>query len=343
MTHQTHSQAHPQTGLAAPLELICPAGTPASFRVAVEAGAHSVYCGFADETNARNFPGLNFSREEMAEAVRFAHRRGAKTFIAINTFPRAGEFWRWSKAVDDAVRANADAVILADLGLLEDASRRHPNLRLHLSVQAAAANADAINFYARNFGVKRVVLPRVLSVQEIAAINRQTEVETEVFIFGGLCVMAEGRCSLSSYATGKSPNMNGACSPASHVEYKEEGDKLVSRLGGFAIDVVSAGEPAPYPTLCKGCFEAGDHTGHVFEDPSSLDAASLIPQLAAAGVRALKIEGRQRSRAYTEAVVRSFRTAVDAHAAGQPIPASDLRKLTEGQQTTSGAYRKTWR
>jgi len=338
-----NSQAHSQAGLHPPLELICPAGTPAAFRVAVEAGAHAVYCGFADETNARNFPGLNFSREEMAEAVRFAHKRGVKTLIAINTFPRAGEFWRWSKAVDDAVRANADAVILADLGLLDDASRRHPNLRLHLSVQAAAANADAINFYAKNFGVKRVVLPRVLSVQEIAAINRQTEIETEVFIFGGLCVMAEGRCSLSSYATGKSPNMNGACSPASHVEYKEEGDKLVSRLGGFAIDLVAAGEPAPYPTLCKGCFETGDHRGHVFEDPSSLDAASLIPQLAAAGVRALKIEGRQRSRAYTEAVVRSFRAAVDAHAAGRPIPASDLRKLTEGQQTTSGAYRKTWR
>jgi putative protease len=95
--------------------------------------------------------------------------------------------------------------------------------------------------------------------------------------------------------------------------------------------------------LCKGCFEAGDYHGHVFEDPSSLDAASLIPQLAEAGVTALKIEGRQRSRAYTEAVVRSFRKALDAYVAGQPIPAGELRGLTEGQQTTSGAYRKTWR
>ena len=113
-------------------------------------------------------------------------------------------------------------------------------MRLHLSVQAAAANADAINFYADAFGVKRVVLPRVLTVQEIAAINREIDVETEVFVFGGLCVMAEGRCSLSSYATGKSPNMNGACSPASHVEYREEGGALVSRLGGFAIHRVGA-------------------------------------------------------------------------------------------------------
>jgi putative protease len=327
----------------AELELVCPAGTPAAFRAAIDAGAHAIYCGFNDETNARNFPGLNFSRAELTESIKYAHRRAAKVLIAINTFPRAGAPTLWRNAVDDAARLGADAVILADIGLLDYASTAHPALRLHLSVQAAAANADAISFYARSFGVKRVVLPRVLTVQEIAAINREIEVETEVFIFGGLCVMAEGRCSLSSYATGKSPNMNGACSPASHVEYREEGGELVSRLGGFAINSVGAGEPAPYPTLCKGCFDAGDYRGHVFEDPSSLDAASLIPQLAEAGVTALKIEGRQRSRAYTEAVVRSFRAALDAHGAGRPIPAGELRGLTEGQQTTSGAYRKTWR
>ncbi len=159
----------------------------------------------------------------MAEAIRFAHKRGAKVLIAINTFPRAGAFVLWSKAVDDAHRFGADAVILADLGLLDYAAEHRKGLRLHLSVQAAAANADAIAVYAHAFGVKRVVLPRVLTVQEIAAINREIEVETEVFVFGGLCVMAEGRCSLSSYATGKSPNMHGACSPASHVEYREEG------------------------------------------------------------------------------------------------------------------------
>jgi putative protease len=325
------------------LELVCPAGTPAAFRAAIDAGAHTIYCGFNDETNARNFPGLNFSREEMADSIKYAHRRGAKTLIAINTFPRAGGSPLWKAAIDDAARLGADAVILADLGLLDYASSRYPGLRLHLSVQAAAANADAVQFYARSFGVKRVVLPRVLTVQEIAAINRDIDVETEVFIFGGLCVMAEGRCSLSSYATGKSPNMNGACSPASHVDYREEEGELVSRLGGFAIHRVAAGLPSPYPTLCKGFFEAGDYRGHVFEDPSSLDAASLIPQLAEAGVTALKIEGRQRSRAYTETVVRSFRKALDAYATGQPIVAGQLRALTEGQQTTSGSYRKTWR
>ena len=325
------------------MELVCPAGTPAALRAAVEAGAHTIYCGFADETNARNFPGLNFSRDELTEGVAFAHARGAKVLVAINTFPRAGSEPLWHRAIADAESAGADAVILADLGLLAHAAENHPGLRLHLSVQAAAANPDAINLYASAFGVKRVVLPRILTVDEIAAINREVEVETEVFVFGGLCVMAEGRCSLSSYITGQSPNMNGVCSPASHVAYAEEGGDLISRLGGFTIHRTPKAAPAPYPTLCKGCFTSEDQTGYLFEDPVSLDASHLIPALARAGVTALKIEGRQRSRAYVAQVVRSFRAAVEAQAAGLPMPASALARLTEGQAATAGAYAKTWR
>lgn len=325
------------------MELVCPAGTPAALRAAVDAGAHTVYCGFADETNARNFPGLNFSREELAAGVAYATARGGKVLVAINTFPRAGAEPLWHRAIADAKAAGAHAVILADVGLLAHAAATHPDLRLHLSVQAAAANPDAINFYATAFGVKRVVLPRVLTIDEIAQINREIDVETEVFVFGGLCVMAEGRCSLSSYITGQSPNMNGVCSPASHVDYAEEGRDLVSRLGGFTIHRTPKAAPAPYPTLCKGCFNSGDQTGHIFEDPVSLDASHLIPALARAGVTALKIEGRQRSRAYVAQVVRTFRAAVEAQAKGLPMPGSALARLTEGQAATAGAYAKTWR
>ncbi len=325
------------------MEIVCPAGTPAALRAAVKAGAHTVYCGFADETNARNFPGLNFDRDEMREGVAFAHQHGAKVLIAINTYPRAGDEALWHAAVRDAAGSGADAIILADPGLLEYAATHHPDMRRHLSVQAAAANADIINFYQAEFGIKRVVLPRVLSVPEIAMINAETKVETEVFVFGGLCVMAEGRCSLSSYVTGKSPNMHGVCSPPSHVKYYEDAGQLDAQLGGYTIHRVGRGEPAPYPTLCKGCFNAGDKQGHLFEDPVSLNAEQLIPQLAKAGVTALKIEGRQRSRSYVAQVVRNFRAAVDALEAGQPMPQGMLARLTEGQAATTGAYKKTWR
>lgn len=325
------------------MEIVCPAGTPAALRAAVKAGAHTIYCGFADETNARNFPGLNFDRVEMREGIEFAHAHGSKVLVAINTFPRAGNEAIWHRAVADAESCGADAVILADLGLLDYAAKSHPGLRRHLSVQAAAANADVINYYAKYFDIKRVVLPRVLSVPEIAAINAETEVETEVFVFGGLCVMAEGRCSLSSFATGLSPNMNGVCSPASHVEYHDQDGVLDARLGGYTIHRVGKDEAAPYPTLCKGCFTAGEKTGHLFEDPVSLNAEQLIPQLQKAGVTALKIEGRQRSRSYVAQVVRNFRAAVDALDAGKPLPEGMLASLSEGQAMTTGAYKKTWR
>ena len=325
------------------LELVCPAGTPAALRAAVDAGADAVYLGFRDETNARNFPGLNFSRDELAEGIAYAGRHGAKILVAINTFPRAGEPEAWHKAVDDAAALGVWAVILADIGLLDYASDRHPDLRRHLSVQASAANPEAIDFYREAFGVQRVVLPRVLTVEEIARINKAVAVETEVFAFGGLCVMAEGRCLLSSYATGESPNMNGVCSPAEHVRYEETNGRLVSSLGGFAINAFAEGEPAGYPTLCKGRFRACGKDSYLFEEPTSLDTIRMLPALRKAGVKALKIEGRQRGKAYVAQVVSAFRQAVDAVARGETPPGNDLTALTEGGRQTAGAYEKTWR
>jgi len=329
-----------------PLELVCPAGTPAALHSAVDAGADAVYLGLRDITNARNFPGLNFTPAELRDALDYARRHGrpggCRIFVAINTFPAAGRRDPWERAVDLAADLGVDAVILADVGLLDYAARRHPGLRRHLSVQASASNAEAIRFYHEAFGVRRVVLPRVLTLAEIAALNARIPVETEVFAFGGMCVMAEGRCALSPYATGKSPNICGVCSPASHVRYEQQGDTLVSRLGGFTIDAFGPGVPAGYPTLCKGCFRAGGRTAHLFEEPTSLNVIGLIPELTAAGVRALKIEGRQRGRAYVARVVAAFRSAVDAAARGEAVEAADLSGLTEGGRATSGAYLKTW-
>ncbi|MCK6451973.1 MAG: U32 family peptidase [Alphaproteobacteria bacterium] len=325
------------------LELVCPAGTLPALRAAIDAGADAVYLGFRDQTNARNFPGLNFSRDELAEGLQYAHGRRRKVFLAVNTYPPAGGFAPWQAAVDDAARLGVDAVILADIGLLQYCAETHPGLRRHLSVQASAANPDAIEFYRREFGVRRVVLPRVLSIGEIAALNGEVAVETEVFAFGGMCVMAEGRCALSGYATGLSPNTHGVCSPASHVRYVARDDALLARLGEFTIDAFRQGEPAGYPTLCKGRFVARGRPSHLFEDPISLNAAAMLPELAAAGVRALKIEGRQRGRAYVQQVTAAFRRAIDLVAAGGRADASALAGIAEGGKTTGGAYTRTWR
>lgn len=325
-------------------ELVCPAGTPAALTAAVEAGADCVYVGFDDETNARNFPGLNFSRDALRSGIADAHALGAKVLVAINTFPRAGDQALWRKAVDDAAAFGADAVILADMGLCDYAARTHPDLRLHLSVQAAASSPEAIRFYAERFGIRRVVLPRVLTVEEIAALTAAVApIETEVFVFGGLCVMAEGRCALSSYATGQSPNMNGVCSPPGSVRYEDHNNLTLSRLGEFTINAFPAGEPVGYPTLCKGRFEADGNISYLFEEPTSLNTMDMLPQLCAAGVSAFKIEGRQRGRAYVAQVVQAFRQALDAVEKGQAMPPSSLHAITEGGRQTAGAYEKQWR
>lgn len=325
------------------MELICPAGTPAAFREAVDAGADAVYCGFRDETNARNFPGLNFSRDELRAAIEYAHRHGTQTFVALNTFMRAGNEEIWYRAAADAVALGADALILADFGLMAHVAEHYPEQRLHVSVQASASNPDAINFLVDAFNAKRVVLPRTLTIADIARIAPQIRCEIEVFVFGGLCVMAEGRCSLSSYATGKSPNMNGVCSPASHVRYRQEGNELVSELGDYTINRFPAGEAAGYPTLCKGRFDIADSRAYAFEDPVSLDVMGEIDALAAAGVSALKIEGRQRGKAYVAEVVSTLKKALSADPAKRAALLAGLRNLSEGQKTTSGAYEKRWR
>jgi putative protease len=325
------------------MELICPAGTPAAYREAAIAGADAIYCGFRDETNARNFPGLNFTRAELAETIDYGRSRGVRTFVAINTFMRAGDEAPWYRAVDDAVALGADALILADVGLMAYSANHHPKQRLHVSVQASASSADAVRFLTDLCGARRVVLPRVLTIPDIAALAREIPAEIEAFVFGGLCVMAEGRCSLSSYATGKSPNMQGVCSPASHVHYEEDGGNLVSKLGDYTINRFSQGEAAGYPTLCKGRFVVADTPGYAFEDPISLDVMEHVDDLQRAGVTALKIEGRQRGKAYVARVVSTLRRALITPPEQRPALLAELRSMSEGQRTTAGAYEKKWR
>jgi putative protease len=298
------------------LELVCPAGTPAALRTAINAGADIVYCGYRDETNARNFPGLNFSRTEMEEAIAYSHERETKVFVAINTFPRAGQEHLWHRAIDDSAAMHADALILADLGLLTYAAKRYPHLRRHLSVRAAAANAAAINFYTREFGIRRVALPRILSVEEITAINHEIYCETEAFIHGSPCVVVEDRCSQTSCVTGASSNLGGVCPPGSHVSYRRDDDKMVSPLSDFTIHRVGKTAPAPYPTVCKGSFGTVNFQDYTFKSSVGLDASILIPQLTEAGVTALRIEECQRDRSHMSTVVKTLRRTIDNYAAG---------------------------
>lgn len=330
------------------MELISPAGSLPALKAAVENGADAVYIGFQDGTNARNFPGLNFTIDEARAAVQYAHEHKARVFLALNTYPTPDRWKMSCAAVDRAVALGFDALILADIGLLNYCARSHPHQRLHLSVQASATNRESIDFYARHFGVRRVILPRVLSLAQVRAVTQSVQVEVEVFGFGSLCVMVEGRCQLSSYTTGVSPNVGGVCSPASAVRWEETAGGRRSRLNGVLVDVYRSGENAAYPTVCKGRFNVGGQVFYAIEEPTSLNVLDILPQLANAGVTALKIEGRQRSPAYVAHVTHIFRAALDAYAveADRFSPRSEwsaeLDRVAEGRCHTLGAYHRPW-
>jgi O2-independent ubiquinone biosynthesis protein UbiU len=331
------------------IELVCPAGTLPALRAAIDHGADAVYIGFRGATNARNFPGLNFDPAQAAEGLAYAHRHGARVFVALNIYPGPASWTLATRTVDCAADLGTDALILADAGLMAYAAQRHPALRLHLSVQGSATNWRAIEFYRREFGIQRAVLPRVLSCAQVERLVSRTPVEIEVFGFGSLCVMVEGRCALSSFVTGHSPNSQGVCAPAHAVRWEELPQRgRQSRLNGVLIDRYAAGEPAGYPTPCKGRFRVNDAVFHAIEEPTSLNALDVLPQLISSGVRAIKVEGRQRSPAYVAQVTRLLRRALDEcqRAPGSWCAPADLSaaldELAEGRTHTLGAYHRPW-
>lgn len=330
------------------MELLCPAGNLPALKAAVDNGADAVYIGLKNDTNARHFAGLNFTEKKLHEAERYIHNRKRKLHIAINTFAHPNGYERWQNSVDLAADLGADALILADIAMLEYAVNKYPHIERHVSVQASATNTEAIRFYQRNFDVHRVVLPRVLSIHQVKQLARNSPVPLEVFAFGSLCIMAEGRCYLSSYLTGESPNTVGACSPARFVRWQQTEEGMESRLNNVLIDRYQKDENAGYPTLCKGRYLVDEQKYHVLEEPTSLNTIELLPELMAAKIASVKIEGRQRSPAYVTEVTRIWRQAIDRyksnpnHFVTDPKWLKALGGLSEGSQTTLGAYHRKW-
>ncbi|PXF63013.1 ubiquinone anaerobic biosynthesis protein UbiU [Kangiella spongicola] len=328
------------------MDLVCPAGNFQSLKKAVDNGADAVYIGMKNATNARHFAGLNFTPKDITRGINYAHSHQCKVYCAINTFPRQQHWKVWANAVDQAMDLGIDSLIVADCGVMDYIRHKSDSFPIHLSVQASATNIEALNFYHQNFGIRRAVLPRVLSLAQVTHLAKHSPVEIEVFGFGSLCIMAEGRCYLSSYITGESPNTQGVCSPSSHVRWEENDGVLKSRLNNLLIDQYEPHENAGYPTLCKGRFEVEGSTEYAMEEPTSLNTMDIIPELLSAGVAAIKIEGRQRSPAYVATVTDIWRRTID-HAKGKPtqITTTDkdkLSSLSEGKQTTIGAYERSW-
>ncbi|HET6498786.1 MAG TPA: DUF3656 domain-containing protein [Coriobacteriia bacterium] len=260
-------------------ELLAPAGGPDALRAAVNNGADAVYLGL-DRLNARR-GAENFTLASLGEATRYAHLRGARVYLAANVVVKPHEVRDALEMVDEAWALGVDAVIIQDLGLARVIARELPEVRLHASTQMNAHNAATVTELAR-LGFSRVTLARELSLAQIAVIARNAEVEVETFVHGALCFCYSGQCFLSSAIGGRSAN-RGLCAQPCRLPYE-----LLDEDGR------SVKLPGRYPLSLK-----------------DLAGVSALARLRAAGVNALKIEGRMKSAEYVAVVTAVYRSALD--------------------------------
>ena len=266
-------------------ELMAPAGNWDCARAAVENGADAVYFGLQGGFNARA-RAVNFAPAELPELMTFLRTRGVKGYLTLNTLAFVDELEEVERTGRLAIAAGVDAVLIQDLGVLRLMHRLCPELPLHASTQMTLSSAESIR-EVEQLGVRRVVLPRELSIAQIAAIRGRTNVELEVFVHGALCISYSGQCLASLAFGGRSANRGQCAQPC--------------RL--------------PYEVLCGG--QDGTDLRYPLS-PHDLAAYDRLRELVAAGVAGLKIEGRLKPADYVATVTRHYRAALDRVSGSPP-------------------------
>lgn len=293
------------------VELLAPAGTPDALRAAIAAGADAVYVGLG-AFNARAANG-GFSLAELSSACVLAHAHGARVYVTLNVYVRDDELGDAVALAGSALAAGADALIVADMGLITRIRAALPDAELHLSTQAGAQCAAAVDFAARELGVERVTCARELSVAELAELCA-TGVEIEAFCHGAICICYSGACSYSALMRGRSAN-RGDCTQPCRLAYELQDGSGAVLAGGAWERGRAAEEQAMRPDgdrlLCPRDYLGIRHIAEMLE----------------AGVSAFKIEGRMKSPDYVYNVVRCYREALDAALVGRPLSDIELDGL----------------
>jgi putative protease len=297
-------------------ELLAPAGDWDCAKAAVENGADSIYFGLRSGLNARA-RAVNFTPEELPELMTFLRRRGVKGYLTLNTLVFPEEWEAAETSIRLAAESGVDALIVQDLGLLRLAHRFCPELPLHASTQMTLSSVECIARTAA-LGVSRVVLPRELSLDEIAQIHRQTDIELEVFVHGSLCIGYSGQC-LASLALGGRSGNRGQCAQACRLKY----ELLVSDRHDST-----------------GNSDFIDEKKYLLS-PCDLAAFDLLPRLIASGVSALKIEGRLKEAEYVAVVTGFYRRAIDEAAAGRSANFSPV-EIAELEAAFSRGFSHGW-
>ena len=259
------------------MELLAPAGSPEALDAAIGEGADAVYLGLKD-FNAR-LRSANFTYAQFESALRSLRKMGKKVYVTVNTVFEQREADRMYQFLKYLANQGPDALIVQDFGVVAMARAEFPSLRLHASTQMNIASARGANALSRH-GVSRVVLARELSLEDIKSVKSETNLELEIFVHGALCVSVSGLCLFSSFLGGKSAN-RGMCTQA-----------------------------------CRRLYHRAEGENGYYFSPNDLQLLEHVPRLAAAGVSALKIEGRMKSASYVGTVVSAYRLVVDAIASG---------------------------
>ncbi|MDD2865509.1 MAG: tRNA 5-hydroxyuridine modification protein YegQ [Methylococcales bacterium] len=320
------------------IELLSPAGTIKNMRYAFAFGADAVYAGQPRYSlRVRN---NDFLHDNLQIGINEAHALGKKFFIAANVIPHNAKVKTFLKDIAPVVAMKPDALIMADPGLIMMMRETHPEMPIHLSVQANTVNYAAVKFWQK-MGVERVILSRELSLDEIAEIRQQCpDMEIEVFVHGALCIAYSGRCLLSGYFNHRDPNQ-GTCTNSCRWKYdtkpaeeNAEGDLILPDENGSVLSMsdisnASCGGAERHPLADKVYFleEEGrkgellpvmeDENGTYIMNSKDLRAIEHVQRLVEIGVDSLKIEGRTKSHYYVARTAQTYRQAIDDALAGR--------------------------
>ena len=268
-------------------ELLVPASSLEVLKTAVMFGADAVYIG--GEAFGLRARAKNFSRQEMAEGIRFAHDHGVKVYVTANILAHNDDLEGAEKYFGELKEIRPDALIISDPGIFMFAKEVCPEIEVHISTQANNTNYQTYRFWWQQ-GAKRVVSARELSLAEIRQIrdNIPEEMEIESFIHGAMCISYSGRCLLSNYFTGRDANQ-GACTHPCRWKYA----------------VVEETRPGEYLPVYE------NERGTYIFNSRDLCMVEYIPELVSAGIDSLKIEGRMKTALYVACVARTYRKAID--------------------------------
>ncbi len=269
-------------------ELLAPAGNMERFYTALRFGADAVYVGMR-QMSLRNFAD-NFTLDQLFEACGFAHKANKRVYVAVNAFARDCELTGLPSFLKDLYAAGADALIVNDPGVIRLAKEYVPDMELHLSTQANTLNSHAAKFWQEQ-GIKRIVLARELSLDEVAYIKEQVPgLELELFVHGAMCVSYSGRCLLSNYINGRDSN-KGECAQPCRWTY----------------ELRERGKDGAYFPIEQ------DERGTYMLNSGDLNLLPKLNKLLLTGADSLKIEGRMKSVYYVATVVNAYRMALDAY------------------------------